>query len=207
MNFFDMVFIWISPAVIILMGLFFAVRTNILRDDVRGVGNFDHIPYSLGRVQLFWWSLIVASCFSAHYGLNNGFPDFSGEKDYSLLVLMGISLGTTAAAKVIDNNDMLRNVVRHQESDSSKGFLIDILSDENGISVHRFQAVVFNFIFGLMFISYFIQSGGAFLSLGELELSLMGISSAAYVGLKLNENSGKPVNAPLSSDLSSQTNE
>ena len=66
--------------------------------------------------------------------------------------------------------------------------LFNIVSDSNGISVSRFQALVFNAVFGLMFIAEFLKEGNDFVKFEAVELGLMGVSSAAYVGLKLNEN-------------------
>ena len=185
-------FVWVLPVAITLTGLYFAFRTEILRDAVTGPRtDFRMVPYSFARTQLLWWSVIIISCFCAYYGHNGLVFDLTNQGDHTYLYLLGISMGTTAAAKIIDNTDISQKVVRHQDANSSRGFLFDILSDDSGISVHRFQAVAFNTIFGLMFILHFLKKG-TFLELGEFELGLMGISSAAYIGMKLNENaSGK----------------
>jgi hypothetical protein len=186
-------FTWVLPALVVLSGLYFAVRTPILRDaDSKSRLDFTKVPYSFARTQLLWWSMIILSCFCAYYGQHGLIFDLVANDDYTYLILMGISLGTTTAAKIIDNTDMAQHLTRHQDTNNSNSFLTDILSDENGVSVHRFQALAFNLIFGLMFVSHFLQKG-LFLELGGFELSLMGISSAAYIGLKMNENTpGKP---------------
>jgi hypothetical protein len=54
------------------------------------------------------------------------------------LVLMGIFAGAAVASTIMDKNEISDNRPRHQNK-PSQGFFIDILSDENGISLHRFQ--------------------------------------------------------------------
>lgn len=130
-----------------------------------------------------WWTIIVISIFSSYYGLH----EVALKLNETCLILLGISLGTMTGAKIIDNTDISNNVTRHQDQNETMGFLVDILSDENGISVHRFQALVFNFIFGVIFINEFM-SKDQIVNFDGNSFALMGISSAAYVGLKLNEN-------------------
>jgi len=178
-------FIYAIPISTILLGIYLSFFTEILRDArIRQSGDFSKIPYSFARTQLMWWTLIILPCFCAFYGIN---LELLNLKDTSYLVLLGISLGTVTSARIIDNTDMSNQMVRHQDINDSKGFLIDIISDENGISIHRFQALAFNFIFGVIFIAKFI-SKNEFVAFNEFELGLMGISSAAYVGMKISEN-------------------
>jgi len=111
-----------------------------------------------------------------------------------MLILLGISLGTAATGKVIDNadaNNLPEGIRRFQEKGGKgKGFLINILSDGNGISISRFQAFFFNVIFGVMFIAEFFPDI-VFLNFEPEALALMGISSSAYAGIKLTENAQK----------------
>jgi hypothetical protein len=178
------IFTYVIPISIILIGIFLSFKTAILNDTSEILNPKDK-PYSFARAQLMWWSLIIISTFCSHYGLKGIILNIN----QSSLILLGISLGTTVASKIIDNTDINNNNNRHQD-ELSKGFLIDILSDGNGISVHRFQALIFNVVFGIMFINeYFIKA--TFVEFGPTELTLMGISSAAYVGMKINENATK----------------
>lgn len=178
----EIIFGYAIPIVIVLSGLYLSFKSDILKDS----SNCSVKPYSLARTQLMWWTLIILSCFCAYYGFEGSMPE---NLDNSTLILLGISLGTTTAGRIIDNTEINNNVTRHQETNSGKGFLHNLLSDDNGISVHRFQALVFNVIFGLIFINKFLSSDQhIFVSFEAFELGLMGISSGAYVGLKLNEN-------------------
>lgn len=72
---------------------------------------------------------------------------------------------------------------------ASKGFINDILSDDNGISFHRFQ--IFAWTIVLIFI--FIESVHNTLAMPDFDaklLGLMGISSGTYIGFKLPERQG-----------------
>ncbi len=180
-------FKFVIPSLIVLVGLILSFTTDILKDTTLGPEK----PYSFARVQLMWWTLIIISCFTSYYGRHGELQ----ELDSSALILLGISIGTTTAARIIDNKDIDNQVARHQEHPESKYMLYNIVSDNNGISVHRFQALVFNIVFGLMFIAEFLKEDNKFVEFGAMELGLMGISSAAYVGLKINENSRAPVSS------------
>jgi hypothetical protein len=73
-----------------------------------------------------------------------------------------------------------------QRLDNSEGFLKDILSDADGISIHRFQLVVWTIV--LTFI--FIKEVWGRLAMPDFDsnlLTLQGISAGTYVGLKLAE--------------------
>lgn len=88
---------------------------------------------------------------------------------------------------MIDNNEIIGQTKRFRDYKPGRNFLTDIISDNTGISVHRFQALIFNLIFGCIFINEFLTTG-TFAQFGTTELTLMGISSATFVGLKFNEN-------------------
>jgi len=74
--------------------------------------------------------------------------------------------------------------------DGSDGFLLDLLSDVNGVNFHRFQMLVWTVALGFLFCH------GVYKNLGMPEfsatlLALMGISSGTYLGLKIPETQGK----------------
>jgi hypothetical protein len=69
----------------------------------------------------------------------------------------------------------------------SRWFLEDILSDEKGVSIHRFQALFFNATYG---VAYLVNVSREW-KLPDYEVetwSLLGLSSAGYLGLKALEN-------------------
>lgn len=78
-----------------------------------------------------------------------------------------------------------------------RGFLMDILSDVDGVNFHRFQLIVWTIILGLFFV---ISSLGrlAMTQFSETLLALMGISAGTYLGFKIPEknHTTAPVKMP-----------
>ncbi len=149
--------------------------------------------YSYSRVQLFWWTLIILFCYIWFYAKFNVLLPLNP----TVVILLGSGLAVFILGKSIDNSQIQKNnkkvPTRHQDTKPTKGFLIDILSDENGVSIHRLQAVVFNIIFGLGFIGFFFVSAATrnkypFDDFEPWQFSLLGISALGYLGMKANEN-------------------
>lgn len=179
---------------------------------LRDISKASILPYSWSRVQLTWWTLIVLSAFTTILLRSGVAPNLHS----STLVLLGISVATTATARVIDLGDQQNtHVFRHQNLKSTN-FFLDILSDHNGVSIQRFQAVLFNAVFGIWFIasvlgnindvnfclSTFSKSDPNLAQcllhpadfympiISENNLILLGLSSATYAALKITENKG-----------------
>jgi hypothetical protein len=68
----------------------------------------------------------------------------------------------------------------------SKNFFQDIVSDENGVSLHRFQAVVWTITLGFVFFIG-VWNDKAMPDFSPTLLALMGISSGSYLAFKINE--------------------
>jgi hypothetical protein len=148
-------------------------------------------PYSLARTQLALWTLIIFCSLVYVWGSRNYLLDSSITLGETALVLLAISSAVTILGKMIDGADM-QNVIRgrshgrHQDS-GRQGFLWDILSDENGISIHRLQNVLFTILLMISFIAAVWQTG----EMPEFDRTLLvlaGVSSATYLGVKMNEN-------------------
>lgn len=144
-------------------------------------------PYSLSRTQLGVWTIVIACSYIYESFCSNCLVSLA-EFNTTALVLMGISGGTTAVSSVIDQSQ--QNLARHQNR-PSKWFLLDILSDEKGVSIHRFQNVVWTVIAIAVYISRLSQVQGALPELDPTLIALTGVSNAAYLGLKLSENRDK----------------
>ena len=157
-------------------------------------------PYSYARVQLTWWTLIVLSSVVSIYIVTGQFPDLWP----STLYLLGISSATTATGTVIDLNDKSRygsadaNLVQNE---SGKNMIYDILTDKNDVSIHRLQAVVFNFTLGFWYIQQVLHNMPAITDkltamavnkimpdVPQNNLILIGLSAGVYAGLKTTEN-------------------
>ena len=169
---------FLVAGVIIITSAILGAKTNILKANS---SNLD-APYSFSKVQLMWWTVIVSCCFIILYGRIGDFNLLN----HSTLILLSIGMATTASSSLIDVGQKDKKMARHQDG-TSIGFFRDIMSDGTGISMHRFQGVLFNVLFGITFVVTFWTKKD-FPDYNAAELSLMGASSAAYLALKTNEN-------------------
>ncbi len=69
----------------------------------------------------------------------------------------------------------------------SRGFLLDILSDADGVSVHRFQLFAWTIILGVVFASAVLREVAMQVFSATL-LGLMGLSAGTHLGLKIPES-------------------
>ncbi|HEX2188679.1 MAG TPA: hypothetical protein VHG51_07250 [Longimicrobiaceae bacterium] len=97
-------------------------------------------------------------------------------------------LGARLAAEREERNELER---RAEEAASrrwpaSEWFLKDLLTDANGISLHRFQMLVWTLVLGSVFL-YRVYTELAMPEFSATLLALLGISSGVYVGLKVPE--------------------
>ena len=152
-------------------------------------------PYSYARTQLTWWAVIVLSGFTTIILKLHEIPTLTN----GILILLGISSVTTIAARISDNSDQDRpdngGLIQNMPG---QNFLLDILSDSNGVSIHRLQAVLFNIVIGFWFIHKILDnvvdpSLKMNTILPDIELNnliLMGLSAGTYAALKTAENKG-----------------
>lgn len=183
-------------------------KSGLLRNEVFNIENLRklaatkhikniHAAYSLGRTQLVFWTVIVTASFiyvviyksiAMHTIV---VPALDGVN----LALLGISAATTIAAKVIDGSqqDDQGDIIPQQDR-PSKNFFTDLISDEKGVSVHRLQNVIWTIVVGAIYIWYVaINCALPDQTTITLQLlSLMGISTGAYLGLKTLENKANP---------------
>ncbi|WP_343675159.1 hypothetical protein [Chitinophaga sp.] len=191
----------------VVMAVWMQKRFCILSD----ASSIDPKPFSYSRLQLLWWTFIILVSFISILAATGKMPTF----DTSTLFLLGIGAATTASARVVDVAD--DNKYKEAEIEAaegkepapqknskdmkSEGFWLDILSDKTGISIPRFQAVVFNLFFGIWFIWRTVinlQQAGygspddmidKIMPIIPLNnLILLGISAGTYVALKSSEN-------------------
>lgn len=180
-------FFWVVFLVLLVTVVLLDLKFSMLRD----LSSAQRKPYSFARVQLAWWSVIILTSFITIVA-TKGIPTL----DSSTLILLGISSATTAAAKVIDVSDKLNPRVSMIQDEDGQNLILDILSDENGVSIYRFQTVVFNLTFGIWFMLTVVQRlvdfpGSVSEIMPKVEannLVLLGLSSATYAALKTTEN-------------------
>ncbi len=166
-----------------LLVAFLDIKFDLLRD----TSTSHKKPYSLSRVQLAWWMGFILCAFAAviFNSTNPGLdiPTF-GE---GILVILGISTGTTTVATITDVSDEKNNPLTRHQNDKSQGLFIDIISDKDGPSVHRLQTVLFNLIFAIWFFLK-VWKCGEIPNLDSNTLILLGISSGTYAVVKTTEN-------------------
>ncbi|WP_426672063.1 hypothetical protein ACPPVU_12610 [Mucilaginibacter sp. McL0603] len=191
--------------IILIVGLFFGLtwKSDLLRAPIQDPVAFKQAavatgkytdgtdinkipkPFSLSRSQLAVWTVVI-SCSYLYLELCRYASAPVLTIDKTLLGLMGISAATTAAGNIIDNN---ATADQQGAPKPSEGFFKDIMSDQNGINIHRFQNVVWTLIAVTLYISQIPDiTCGSLPTLDATLVALTGISSATYLGLKINEN-------------------
>ncbi|HEU5219797.1 MAG TPA: hypothetical protein VFU23_14150, partial [Gemmatimonadales bacterium] len=83
-------------------------------------------------------------------------------------------------------NDARIEVIDKRLHQESEGFFKAILTDADGISLHRFQIVVWTMVLGLIFVISVYQTL-AMPEFGSTLVALMGISAGTYLGFKFPE--------------------
>jgi hypothetical protein len=207
------------------------------------------LPYSLGRVQMALWTVIVVSSIVYVYLTIGNFNGSPIVVDLSIVKLLGISGATGIAAAAVDVSKdktvessqasfsgtasavqsinaqilaalTLRNaagnrvpagatvmklfadkgdkiadlsrqsqtIQRSQRDDVKRGFIADLLTDQNGNSLHRLQLILFTLLYGAYLILHVANASPAEalnVKFPDGVLELMGLTSGVYVGFKV----------------------
>ncbi|MBC7862177.1 MAG: hypothetical protein IAF38_04330 [Bacteroidia bacterium] len=175
---------WVGLGLLVVGSIYLLWDQNALRDisDQKG----ENKPYSYARVQMWWWTLIILGTWFGVYAAKGVY----WEMNSTCLVLLGISAATTVSGRMVDTRQDSSNTTRHQDLHASQGIIMDILSDEHGLSIHRFQAFVFNVAYGLSFVVTVFSdlNKGSFPEYSSTILALLGTSSGTYLAMKMSEN-------------------
>jgi hypothetical protein len=193
---------WYTPLVyvflIVLVGTIclLARRSDLLRDRGPEPGGGLRKPYSLARTQLAVWTVVVTGSYLFIWAMLGNASSLND----TALVLLGISAATGLAANVIDvgassggagrpatssGSDVLPATPAPAESiRASRHFLVDILSDDRGVSVYRFQMALWTLVLAFVFL-YTVWRDLAMADFNGTLLGLLGISNGTYVGFKL----------------------
>jgi len=202
---------WVLIVGIICLFMLVVYKTGLIRDSIAdpvafmqaanampkyaGVTNINKIPkpFSLSRSQLGCWTVII-SCSYIYLQMCKFFCMTDMGVNSTMLALLGISAITAAAGNVIDNNS---STAQQGLQVPSEGFFKDILSDQNGINIHRFQNVIWTIIAIVLYIGKIPHVlCGELPVLDPTLIALTGISSLTYLGLKVNENTTPLLTAP-----------
>ncbi len=172
----------------LILFIWLAKSSDIIRDDYPpgnpAAGNQRRL-YSLAKCQMALWLFTILGSFAFLF-VSTG--DYNHIITAQSLVLLGISGGTGLAAVAIDNRPAAPPPAAAQGAPPPRAqqFLFDLLSDQHGIALHRFQMLVWTIV--LWFV--YVVSAYRTMTLPEFDanlLTLMGISSGLYLGFKLPE--------------------
>ncbi len=159
-------------------------NSGILRDAATG-NNLRNRTFSLGRTQMAWWFGIIIGCYIFLWVITEDIPSLSSQA----LLLMGISGVTSLASAGLDARRKIKLPV------GSSKFFDDLLTDANGVTLHRFQMLAMTVILGVMFIEHVATT----LTMPKFDatlLALMGIASGTYLGFKFPETHTSDESAP-----------
>jgi hypothetical protein len=187
-----------------------AKKKAILRD--RGATS----PWSLARTQMAWWSVVVVGSFVFIWMVTGDASSLTDSVLALIGVSAGTAVFGAVLDNTKENQEAQRQALvaekalilggappanpnRLQEIDAqlqalppvwkkplAAGFWQDILSDENGLSFHRFQMVIWT----LVLTTIFVVRVYATLSMPDFNaqlLGLTGISASTYLGFKFSE--------------------
>jgi hypothetical protein len=183
------------------------VKKDFITDNVKNLqGDTKDACFSFSKTQLAFWTFIILSSFIYIWASTGDLNSINKTG----LILLGITSATIATSNLISTSEETRaqaadkaiskekgkditdNVTklvgfRTHEYGSKCNFLMDILSDGDGLSIHRLQALVFNLVFGIAFIiSVFCNYSMPEFS--DTQLVLLGLSSGTYAFIKTSEN-------------------
>ncbi|MDQ3109640.1 MAG: hypothetical protein M3R17_07065 [Bacteroidota bacterium] len=164
---------------IIIIFLTIGSRSDMLRDTGPHPAT-GRKPYSLARVQMAIWFVVIISSWLLLYVCLHHF-NLLNEK---ILILMGITAGTGVGGLALDANK------DKTITSPSEGFFKDLISDHSNISLFRFQNLAWTVILVVVFVRYVI----VYMKMPEFDttlLLLMGISSGTYIGAKVTEKRGE----------------
>ena len=170
---------------LVLVG-WLARRTALLRDRGEAAAGTAG-PYSLARFQLAFWLFLVVAAYVFIWMITGELDTITG----SVLALLGIGSGTALGAALIDQGKADAAAAgaaprAPRQGIVSRGFVKDVLSDEKGISLYRFQLFVWTLVLGVIFCASVYNT----LEMPQFNatlLGLMGISSGTYLGFKVPE--------------------
>jgi hypothetical protein len=198
---------WVLIFSLILIAFWLlAVKSDVLRDTgPQPAESTARKPYSLARTQAAWWFFLVLASY-LFIGMITG--DFSTTITGTVLGLLGISAGTVMGSAFIDAGKASAPAkptaaavpdggagggggaappeLPTPDVPKNEYWWVDILSDANGVSFHRFQVAGWTLVLGIIFVIQVYKVLAMPTFDGSL-LALLGISAGTYLGLKIPE--------------------
>ncbi|MGW8392904.1 hypothetical protein [Pseudoduganella sp. HUAS MS19] len=156
-----------------LLLIYLGAKSALLRDPAPRGTPLEKRTFSLAKTQMTWWFAIIFASFVFLWLVTGETPSLSPQA----LMLLGISTVTSVASNGVSG-------ARTYDCGERGKFLVELLSDENGIAIHRFQMLVMTATLGLLFL-YDVVSMLIMPEFDTSLLTLMGISAGTYVALKI----------------------
>ncbi|TWB22921.1 hypothetical protein [Nitrospirillum bahiense] len=165
--------------------------------------------FSLAQSQMAWWFVIVLAGYLYLFLVTGELDTLTGQA----LCLMGLGTGTAMGAAMVEQNKTnpilaAYQAVLAQMADpatppadlptltatrdtlarqlASRDYVHDILTDANGISLHRFQTAVWTVVIGVLFLIETVVHR-KMPDLDPYSLGVLGISAGTYLGFKIPE--------------------
>ena len=158
--------------------IYLARTTNLIRDPSPTSKPGTHRPYSIGRVQMAFWFLLIFVSYVSLW-LVTGDYDTIGRSQFVLAVISSLTAVGSHLASGGSPDD-------HAQQ-TSHGFFIDLVSDSNGVRFHRFQLCAWTFLLGLVFATT-VYDDLVMPQFGDTLLTLAGISAATHIGFTYLES-------------------
>lgn len=175
--------------------LFLGLKTDILRETAP-VGSTETSMFSLGRFQLWIWTLVICPIFALFWGFDHL---HAIDLNITGTLLLGIPSGVAITGSIISStqsgnittNDHVEALAAPDDAvlkmhQSSKNFFVDLISDDSGnLSLGRLQQLIFTCLFVVIYITTFFSVSMQALPEFQNEVFiLMGISSGTYLVAK-----------------------
>ncbi|HEX7286993.1 MAG TPA: hypothetical protein VF532_12475 [Candidatus Angelobacter sp.] len=200
-------------ALVILFVFFFvAKKTGALRDKEPAPAGFppQDRAYSLSRCQMAGWTVLAVLAYLFVWLLTG---QYNATVPASVVTLMGISLSTYGLASAVDISKSKTNAAKAQALSAeaavggagapnpahvaaaaqraqvapTENLVADLATSSEGASLHRLQMIIWTLALMVVFVVTVWKTLGM-PDFDSTLLALMGISSGAYVGLKVPEN-------------------
>jgi len=187
----EIVTLFLAVILLVLLALIFRKSRFLILKDASDIGKTDpkgnkitNPTFSLSRTQLAFWTIVILFTYLYIWGCTGNQIHITA----SVLFLLGISAGTKFFGGLVDQS--YKTNPQNPPSNpvfNSDGFFIDIVSDNDGFSMARFQNIAFTIVIG----TYFLFEVVTHKRIPDLDANiviLMAISSTAYIAVKQGEN-------------------
>jgi hypothetical protein len=175
-------------------------------------GAFLRRPFSLAQSQMAWWFALTIGAYIFLFLVTGDVNTLTSQA----LILMGIGTATALGAAAVESTktdpvqknfqDLLARIAQLNAAGASqavlspliakrdevanqlasKNFLVDTLTDANGVSLHRFQMLAWAVVIGAIF-CFEVYRDLTLPAFDATILGILGISGGTYLGFKVPE--------------------